>query len=323
MVSWESLLVIILVLVTLYYFLRSKREHAIEVIDLIYYPIKSCGGIHVFEADVNERGIVRDREWAIMKRPNIVVTQKVDARLFRLQPSFDYDNDNNPKAMILHYGDRPPCKLDLTRPADFTPFEFEFHGAPGLAVEPSELVSEWLKDTFQDEYFLAHIEGFRNCKQSSKPEVADRVPPADTANFQDMFHMLVCTEESYNEMLRHLPSYKVSDVSMLNMRPNIVVRNAKGPFDEDFWENFTVGRLRFRGIGECSRCKLTTVSPKTFEHDPNNEPNKTLQQIHGDAIKGYFGLWAQATSAGKISVKDRLVVKSRRETSRLPRLAKK
>jgi hypothetical protein len=43
----------------------------------------------------------------------------------------------------------------------------------------------------------------------------------------------VRTEESYDEMLKHLPSYKVNDVSMLNMRSNIVVRNAKKPFDED------------------------------------------------------------------------------------------
>eukprot|EP00359_Climacostomum_virens_P008051 CAMPEP_0204916040 /NCGR_PEP_ID=MMETSP1397-20131031/13948_1 /ASSEMBLY_ACC=CAM_ASM_000891 /TAXON_ID=49980 /ORGANISM="Climacostomum Climacostomum virens, Strain Stock W-24" /LENGTH=319 /DNA_ID=CAMNT_0052088381 /DNA_START=8 /DNA_END=964 /DNA_ORIENTATION=+ len=319
MVSWESTVVILLVLVTLYYFLKPSKA-PIEIVDLIYYPIKSCGGIHVFEAEINERGIIRDREWAIMKRPNIVVTQKVEARLFRLQPNFEYEDDI-PKYMVLKYGDRPPCKVDLTQNSDFTPFEFDFHGAPGTAVEVSQHASEWIKETFQEEYFLAHIEGLRNCKQSSKPEIKDRVDQTESVNFQDMFHMLVCTEESYEEMLRHLPSYKVDDVCMLNMRPNIVVRNASTPFDEDFWENFTIGNLKFQGIGECSRCKLITVSPKTFEHDPNNEPNKTLQRIHGDEIKGYFGVWAQAKNAGRIKTKDQLIVKTRRETSRLHRLA--
>jgi uncharacterized protein YcbX len=221
--------------------------------------------------------------------------------------------------LVLHYGSHPPCTVDITKPPASAPFEFNFHGAPGVAVEVSEAASAWLGEVFNEDYFLVHIEGVRSSKLS-KPELASRMIGEPSVSFQDIFHILVCTEESYDEMLKHLPSYKVNDVSMLNMRPNIVVRNVKKPFDEDYWEGFSIGSLKFTGVGECSRCKLVTVSPKTLEHDPNNEPSKTLQRIHGDDVKGYFGLWTQALNSGKIKVKDSLVVKMRRETSRLHRV---
>lgn len=315
-----SVLVGVLVLILTYLFLYKRNKlKEVRVIDLICYPIKSCGGLHLTEADIAEHGLEYDREWAIMQRPNIVVTLRFEPRLQRLETAFERDSNGQVKYLILKYEQHPPCRVDITKPSSSIPFDFEFLRSTGTATEVSAESTAWLQEVFQTDYFLGHIGGHRNCR-ISKPDLADRVSDNDSANFQDFYHSHLCSIESFEELRRRLPKYKAATIELVNMRPNIVVSGVTAPFEEDLWHDFSIGELPFNGIGECSRCKATTVDVKTLEYDPNFEPVKTLRAIHGDTKRGFFGMWAQHLKYGKIRVGDRIIVRTRREVNKETKL---
>jgi uncharacterized protein YcbX len=279
-------------------------------VDLVCYPIKSCGGIHLKEAEVATHGLLHDREWAIVQRPNVVVSLRFEPRLQNLFPAFELDAYGKATALVLNYEGFAPCKVDISKPSTFQPFEFDYV-IKANAVEVSQEASAWCEAVFKKDYFLAHIESHRQCAQS-KPELAERVSTVDSASFQDYYHNLLCSEESFQELRRRLPKYRAATIEMVNMRPNIVVKHVKTPFDEDSWSQFTIGNLPFNGIGECNRCKATTINVNTLEYDPDFEPVRTLKEIHGDTKRGFFGLWAHHLKLGTVRLGDKVIVQSRR-----------
>lgn len=129
----------------------------------------------------------------------------------------------------------------------------------------------------------------------------------------DVAQFLIISEESCEATRRALPAHKQNDIDMSVYRANIVVRGVNRPFEEDWWENFNIGDITFQSIGKCSRCKVTTVSPKTLEWDPNMEPVTTLRRLNGNGTKGYLGMHCVRKNNGKLRVGDEVRVVSRRK----------
>ena len=62
---------------------------------------------------------------------------------------------------------------------------------------------------------------------------------------------------------------------MNRFRPNIVVRDAAAPFDEDAWQRIAIGDAVFRVVKACERCVITTVD-QAMGVASGPEPLKTL-----------------------------------------------
>jgi hypothetical protein len=94
--------------------------------------------------------------------------------------------------------------------------------------------------------------------------------------FADGYPMLVTTEESLRELNRRLVQRSKQPVPMARFRPNIVVRGAGEPFDEDHWTAFTINGHHFDVAKPCARCAVTTVDTQTATIPDKGEPLATL-----------------------------------------------
>ena len=90
-------------------------------------------------------------------------------------------------------------------------------------------------------------------------------------------------------------------VPMNRFRPNLVFTGGQ-PFEEDTWQNFTIGSNRFRGVKPCARCVLTTIDQETSL--AGKEPLRTLAAYRTREHKVYFGQNAIAIDHEKISEGD-------------------
>jgi uncharacterized protein YcbX len=298
--DWDILIVGALLSLTIYLFTYQRPKSPI-VTDIIYYHIKSCGGIHLFEAEIDSYGILRDRIWAIFDKDKKVVTQRENPALMKLQPRFTFDGSSQPTELVLTYPEHGEFKLDLTASTDYEEFPADVWSRIGIAKSEGPNVAEWLRSVFKEDYILAKIHERGLEKKTGNP-----------VNFNDGCHLLVVSEESYAELYKQLPNYKRDQVSMMTFRPNIVVKNCK-VFEEDTWDRFTINNVEFHSHKPCPRCRLTTINPRTLEFDKNFEPVTTIRKIHGVGVKAMFGQLAWCKSQGKIHVKDTIKILKRKE----------
>ncbi|XP_050707625.1 LOW QUALITY PROTEIN: mitochondrial amidoxime-reducing component 1-like [Eriocheir sinensis] len=114
--------------------------------------------------------------------------------------------------------------------------------------------------------------------------------------------------------LEDLNSRLAQPIEMKNFRPNIVICRAP-PFAEDDWLYLKIGDAVFRKIKPCERCLLTTVDPKSYERDPNQNSLtlRTYRLIKDPpklakvwATKPVFGANMAIDIGGSISVGDKV-----------------
>jgi len=146
-----------------------------------------------------------------------------------------------------------------------------------------------------------------------------------TAKYQDMYPMLVLSDESTAAVENELQSYigtqgiderwRVDKVPIERFRPNIIFRGG-GPFAEDDWEEIRIGSEGSPSItivSKCTRCLLPNVNPETGESD-KAVPYKVLMKfrvgldpIH--KMKPCVGCNAVPHGNGTVNVGDRVYVK--------------
>jgi len=100
-----------------------------------------------------------------------------------------------------------------------------------------------------------------------------------TAKYQDMYPLLVLSEESTKVLDAEVRSrvgtqgineqWRNENVVIERFRPNIVFKGG-GPFAEDRWEEICInseGTPSITLVSKCTRCLLPNISPQTGERD--------------------------------------------------------
>ena len=297
--SWVVLIVVLAVSV-LVVVMRKGKPGNIAVRRLIVYPIKSCAGISVEKCRVTDTGLYYDRCWAIVDRSGEVVTARNDPRLWRIIPALDLSSEADPKTMTIKYeGSR--FELDLTQqPGERLTVQVWNEAAE--VADQGTAVATWLKTVLGKDYRL-----FRIVTPRPHTDLEVTAPPGTTVLLADMMQFLLSSEASFHTVVRSTPEPKRSQLAVTCFRPNVVVTGATA-FAEDTWREITIGKMKFVGVGACSRCSMTTIDPATLQFDTDLEPLITLKRIHGDGQKGYFGQWFVRAGNGVMSVGDRVEV---------------
>jgi uncharacterized protein len=294
----------LLILASLYYMLKKKPRFIIT--DIVIYPIKSCGAVHLDSVQINEYGMLNDRLWVLMTPDNNIVTQRTDTNLLKLQPVLHI------KSGVLH-------SVDLIYESyriNFKPQEvgdlinFDCMRARCDGIDEGESVTEFLKKAFNKDYRLIRVVKQRQINEH--PRYHGLVSDEHHTNFTDCAQFLVISEASHNQTKASIPTSKKDTLDILCFRANIVVKGCR-PFEEETWARFSIGALELEGIGRCPRCIVTTVDQKTLEFDEHFEPVKTLRKINGNGTKGYLGMHCVRHNNGEISVGDEIIVKETRK----------
>ena len=251
------------------------EEHFVkvgEVSSIAFYPIKSCRGISIAEANCSEYGVDLDRQWAILDGEGRVVTQCSKESLALIVPTVDGN-----QLKVEAPGMQPlflPLGIDNSRPQ----IDIDLLGLSGSAVRVGKDADDWFskymgkphtlvtfnKSLCKPRYLLDHK------KHGKKPLVSDK----DKIAFANGCPYLLISENSLNEVNKQCTKF---ECSMQRFRPNIVVSGCEA-FSEDAWKCLQIGSAEFRCLHRCGRCILLNVDPETGIRD-KQEPLKTLRSF--------------------------------------------
>ncbi|KAG0236568.1 hypothetical protein BGW42_003223 [Actinomortierella wolfii] len=237
------------------------------VSSLWIFPIKSCGGIQVQEAELSKYGLLNDRIFTVVDpETNVKRTMRELPRMVLIQPKIDGDN------LVITAGDKT---LTVPLNPDHSKYESRIVNIWDEMVKGADLGDEAAKffsDFLEVPCRLVHkspVEVRAVVEHSPGPKELGFQPET---GFADNFPILVLSEESVSEINTHLEK----PVTALNFRPNVIVKGVDKPWDEDMWALVDIHGVTYYFSCRCTRCSLPNVDPATGIKD-KLQPQKTLQ----------------------------------------------
>ncbi|XP_060102286.1 mitochondrial amidoxime reducing component 2-like isoform X1 [Heteronotia binoei] len=254
---------------------RARRRRARRglvrvgtVSGLFVYPVKSCRGVAVKQAEVSQLGLgcgdMRDRHWLVIKEDGHKVTAREEPRLVLISLTCEngYLTLSAPEMKDLHI----PAELSQKNPVqNCRVFGFDIQGR-----DCGEEAARWITAFLNSHpYRLVHFE--LNMVPRNAKDLMEPFRPSDKIAYPDCSPVMVLSEASVEELNSRLEK----KVQIRNFRPNIVVTGC-GPHEEDTWDEIVIGNVEMKGVMACPRCIFTTVDPDTGIMD-RKEPLDTLK----------------------------------------------
>ncbi|MEL7005124.1 MAG: MOSC N-terminal beta barrel domain-containing protein [Bacteroidota bacterium] len=252
--------------------------------EIIIYPIKSLGGIHLKSNNLEQKGLQNDRRWMLVDKNNRFLT-------IRQYPKFLF--------FSLSIND---TGFNISYESDHLEIPFKLEGVTEKAVVWDDEVEVVIGDKKWNDWFSKHL-GIE-CKLVYLPDTSPRLTKKKwsknegNVSLADGYPILVAGEESLKELNGKLDQ----SITMARFRPNLVFDGGK-PYEEYVWKNFTIGNVQFEGLKPCTRCVVTTYDEQTGEK--GIEPLKTLNQQKIDN-KMVFGQHVIAIDYLEIKVGDEI-----------------
>ncbi|MBI3886661.1 MAG: MOSC N-terminal beta barrel domain-containing protein [Opitutae bacterium] len=257
------------------------------------YPVKSCRGLSVPTAELDDYGLVGDRRFLVVNAADgKFLTQRSHPRMALIETALSADT------LTLTSAGHGSIAVPFS--ADFGPREVTVWKNTMIADDCGDAPAEWLSRFLGGALRLVHL-GARYHRAVS----VERAGAGHAVSFADGFPFLIVSEAS----LANLNARLAVPLPMDRFRPNFVVTGC-APHAEDTWQRYRIGELVFRNIDACARCPITTTDQLTAER--GKEPLKTFATYrrdprdHTDVIFGYNVV--HETKRGTLRVGDPLTL---------------
>ncbi|KAK9788137.1 hypothetical protein WJX73_007350 [Symbiochloris irregularis] len=271
-----------------------------EVSELVIYPVKACKGISVKRARIGPTGFDFDRHWVVVTEDERgrFKTQRNEPKLALVQTSlpghaFTGNTAITPSDFLeLRAPGREPLKVPLLPdPAaeknlrSVSVWEWD-----GKGRDEGETAAQWLSEYLGKRCRLLGYSGKgEKWGNPTRRPTATEFAEGYEVGFADGFPFLLATRESLDDLNTRLKQ----QLPMNRFRPNIIVNDCKGAWQEDFWAGFQIMSPRshkgvpFRSVKPCSRCKVTTTDQSTGVASPEREPLTTLGSFRSGETLGW------------------------------------
>jgi uncharacterized protein YcbX len=252
-----------------------------SVVGLWRYPVKSMLGEELNSAEVTERGLVGDRQFAVVDRESGKIAGAKNPRKWGNFFDFRAAYAEPPRA-----GSELPV-IRLTLP----------DGSHATSEQPD--LERTLSQALGREVAFARIQSDRGDKGEAYWPDMDELEFRDTitdfklreGTFFDLGVVHLLTTGSIDR-LREL--YPEGRFEARRFRPNIVVSTAETGFVENNWIGQTVAigdDVRLEITGPCSRCVMTTLSQGDLPKDPGilrtaAQNNDAKVGVYADVVAG-------------------------------------
>jgi uncharacterized protein YcbX len=264
---------------------------AVTIKQLFYYPVKSCAGVEVSEAQVSATGLLHDRRWMVVDADGMFVTQRERPELALVVPRVA----NGVLSLSAPQAQAP----ELTVPIDARRehIQVEIFGEHYLAVSVSEAADLWLSQYLKSPHRLVAFDNDVLRKGGVQYPKRDDAPTL----FPDNYGLLVLSDASLSDLNRRMPQA----LPVNRFRPNVIVSGLKA-YEEDYLVGIKSGGSKLRFVDLCFRCNLTTIDQNTTQM--GEEPLKTLMSYRVDpknsGVKfgAYFAV--EEGKAGRLRVGD-------------------
>lgn len=248
------------------------------------FPIKSCAGMIVDSWPVGSRGLLFDREWAIVDScTGKAFSQKDLPELCFLEPVVDMKlqtlrivhRKTNDSFVLPLYGDLAIQK-SLPDEGNVRDLKVCSGACKGRAV--GEDVSEWLSACLGRKCYLVRVSAndlrpsratepkhSRIQQGQQDPSVAATKSSKKEAKigFANQAQYLLISKQSinnFNDALQSVDPTLVTDEDAF--RANLIVDGCEA-FEEDAWQQLRIGEVCFEVSGPCSRCSMINIDQKT------------------------------------------------------------
>jgi uncharacterized protein YcbX len=270
----------------------SVTTEAGTVVGLWRYPVKSMMGEELNATEITERGLLGDRQFALVDAATGKVAGAKNPRkwgnFFDLRAAYVEPPEANATL--------PAVRLTLPNGTALTTESENVNdvlsSALGRGVELTQLRAE--QESSAEEY-VPDIEGLEH-----RDTVTEWALPAGT--FYDLAVVHLLTTATLDR-LREL--YPAGRFEARRFRPNIVISTAERGFVENDWlgRTLTVGNtVRLRITRPCPRCVMTTLAQGDLPKDPGIL--RTAAQNNAANV----GVYADVISAGPIHRGDLVVL---------------
>ncbi len=256
----------------------SPSEVQATIEQIWIYPVKSCAGIALPEAELTETGLAWDRAWMVVDAEGRFVTQRELPRMALITPSFKLGQ------LVL----RAPGMLSLHLALDAAewPVQVRVWGDALQAYDMGDVAAQWFSDFLGPDApgdlkrlrlvrFDPEVRRLSSLKWTGGREA--------TVQFADGFGLLVASSASLADLNARLEPAGHASVAMVRFRPNIVLGGVEA-HDEDrlgpMHIETTEGVARIETVKPCARCPIPNIDPATAESSP--AVGDTLQTYRQD-----------------------------------------
>lgn len=268
------------------------------VTGLYVYPVKSCGGIALDEAQLDARGIRFDRQWMFVDADGTFLTQREFPKLALVRTAFDGDS------LVLSAPHRRDLCVPLAQREDANTLPVVVWRDTCLAVDAGGLATEWVSQFLESPARLVRMAD--EFVRPVDPKYANG--PAQTG-FSDGFPLLLISEASLDDLNTRLSVRGKLPLPMNRFRPNLVVSGCDA-YAEDTWKQVTIGDTVSDIAKPCARCVTTTVDQATGTIPDHDEPLATLATYRRGARGVLFGQNVIHRANGRIQIGDTVVLDS-------------
>ncbi|KAF1318396.1 Molybdenum cofactor sulfurase, partial [Globisporangium splendens] len=319
---------------------KEPRE-GVYLRKITLFPIKSCGGMVVDAWPVGSRGLLFDREWAIMdvatnkafslkELPELchihpVVDLKHQTLTITFQKADGNSDDSDTFALPLH---ADIASSNRNKDAD-TSRDLQVCTDACKGRDVGGEVSQWLSARLQRQCALVRVAAnhLRDSQASSKStrrnaQRSDSSPTSEDAvtteskakiGFANQAQYLLISSASianFNIALRAVDA--TLDVNEDAFRANFIVDGCAA-FEEDTWMRLRIERnidgdsncdedgVTFDVSGACSRCAMINIDPKTGAF--HRAPLQALSKYRRERSSIFFGQFlTRQTRAGGVAL---------------------
>ncbi|XP_036925265.1 mitochondrial amidoxime-reducing component 1 [Sturnira hondurensis] len=264
---------------------RRRLQQVGTVAQLWIYPIKSCKGVAVSQAECTALGLrqghLRDRFWLVINETGNMVTARQEPRLVLISVTSEGDT------LTLHAPSMEDLLLPLRTPTTGAVLKCRVHGLEIQGRDCGEVAARWITAFLKTQpYRLVHFE--------------PHMRPRKCHQIQDVFR----------------PTDQVRGSSLgfglggILWKTDIIQDTERGD-RKDSWNELRIGDVELQRVMACSRCILTTVDPDTGVMS-RKEPLETLksyrlcdpseQKLYGKSP--LFGQYFVLENLGTIKVGD-------------------
>jgi uncharacterized protein len=236
---------------------------SVTIKQLFYYPVKSCAGVEVAEAQVGATGLRHDRRWMVVDANGMFVTQRERPELALVVPrvangSLSLSAPQAPDIAV-------PAKAGRDR------IQVEIFGERYPAASVSGTADRWFSDYLKSPHRLVAFDDDVLRKGGVQYPQRDEAPTL----FPDNFGVLLVSDASLSDLNQRMPQA----LPINRFRPNVVVSGLNA-YEEDYLAGIKSGGFALRFVDLCFRCNLTTIDQKTTQM--GEEPLKTLMSYRVD-----------------------------------------
>ena len=224
----------------------------LSVLNSFIYPIKSCQGFQVRDWPISNTGFLWDRKFRLVDHNSKTLTIKNCPKMVNIK----IDNlDRTRGVLIVSWNSKCPIEIFLSKDA---------------TANDMETIDRW---------FSMHLE--RECHLSTCDHL-------DRTSFVNKAQFLLCSQASFDSLLKKIPINDSKHVEISSFRPNFIIENTEA-FAELSWigNDFRFLGQRFRVSELCQRCDMICIDKNGAR---NKEPLKTLStmRVNGRIVFGVY-----------------------------------